>query len=95
MPDSDGSYYLDLTVTIPIVKTVSLSVHAGKQGFEGTGNDALFGYEDYRGTVSYGFGTGWSLSGTYTHSTAEDAGYTVLGRNIGDDQFLIGISRAF
>jgi uncharacterized protein (TIGR02001 family) len=95
VPNSDGSYYLDLTVTIPIAKTVSLSVHAGKQGFEGTGNDALFGYEDYRGTVSYGFGEGWSLSGTYTHSTAEDAGYTVLGRNIGDDQVLIGINRAF
>jgi hypothetical protein len=32
---------------------------------------------------------------TFTTTDAEDAGYTVLGKNLGDDQFVAGISRSF
>jgi uncharacterized protein (TIGR02001 family) len=92
---SDGSSYLDLTVTIPLPRSISLALHAGHQSFEGAGNDALFGYEDYRATMSYAFGAGWTASVMYSQSTGKDAGYTVLGRNIGDDQVAISISRTF
>lgn len=101
--DSEGGSYLDLTVTIPLPENFSLALHAGQQTFEGastyallsgTDNDALYSYEDYRATVSYAVADGWTASATYTHTTAEDAGYTVLGKNLGDDQFVIGIARA-
>jgi uncharacterized protein (TIGR02001 family) len=92
--NSDGSTYLDLTVTVPLPQSFSLALHAGQQKFEGAGNDALFGYEDYRASVSYAFADGWTATGNYTHSTAKDVGYTILGENIGDDQLVFSVSRS-
>jgi len=98
--DSEGSGYVDLAVTIPLPASFSLVLHAGQQSFEGTGtaallagtdNDGLFGYEDYRATLNYGFADGWTASATYTTTNAKDAGYLVGGRNLGDDQVVIGL----
>ena len=61
----------------------------------GTTNDALYSYEDYRATLTYALGRGWTTSLTFTTTNAEDAGYTVLGKNIGDDQVVVGIARTF
>jgi uncharacterized protein (TIGR02001 family) len=102
--NSDGSYYLDLAVTIPFAEVWTLALHAGQQTFEGastpallagTDNDALYSYEDYRATLSFAFGSGWTATTTITSTTARDAGYTVLGENLGDDQFVLALSRVF
>jgi hypothetical protein len=102
--NSDGSYYLDLAVTIPLAESWTLALHAGRQTFEGasrpaalagTDNDALYGYEDYRASLSFAFGEGWTATTTLTTTTARDAGYTVLGENLGDDQLILALSRAF
>jgi len=42
-----------------------------------------------------GLGKGWTASLAYTTTTAKDAGYTVLGKNLGDDQVVVGIARTF
>jgi uncharacterized protein (TIGR02001 family) len=98
--DSEGSGYLDFTVTVPLPASLSLVLHAGQQAYEGastaaalagTDNDALFGYEDYRATLSYPFATGWTASATYTTTNAKDAGYLVRGHNLGDDQIVIAL----
>jgi uncharacterized protein (TIGR02001 family) len=102
--DSEGSDYLDLTVTVPLNDRFTVAAHAGRQSFKGsstaaenagTTNDALYSYDDYRATLIYSFGGGWSTSLTFTTTNAEDAGYTVLGKNIGDDQVIVGIARSF
>ena len=102
--DSEGSDYLDLTVTVPLNDRFTAALHAGQQNFkgastyaqlQGTTNDALYSYEDYRATLNCGLGKGWTASLTYTTTTAKDAGYTVLGENIGDDQVVVGIARTF
>ena len=103
--DSTGSDYLDLTVTVPLNDRFTAAAHAGTsvvQGREhlrpssqGTTNDALYSYEDYRATVNCSLGKGWTDSLTYTTTNAKDAGYTVLGKNIGDDQVVVGIARTF
>ena len=93
VPDSDGSSYLDLTVSIPLPQSFALALHAGQQKFAGSTNDDLLGYEGYRATVSYGLSSGWSAAATFTHSTAKDVGYTILKENIGDDQFVFAVSR--
>jgi uncharacterized protein (TIGR02001 family) len=102
--DSEGSDYLDLTVTVPLNDRFTVAAHAGRQKFkgastyavlQGTTNDALYSYEDYRATVNCSLGKGWTASLTYTTTTAKDAGYTVLGENIGDDQVVVGIARTF
>ena len=101
--DSSGSQYLDLTVNVPLNDQFSLAGHAGRQHFTGastaarlagTSNDALYTYDDYRVTLTYTLPHGWSTAATYTTSTARDAGYTVLGKNLGDDQFVISIARS-
>lgn len=102
--NSDGSFYLDLSVTIPFAEAWTLALHAGQQTFEGastaaalsgTDNDALYSYEDYRASLSFAFSEGWTATATLTSTTARDAGYTVLGENLGDDQFILALSRVF
>jgi len=98
--DSEGSRYLDMTLTIPLPASLSLVLHAGQQTYDGastaaqlagTDNDSLFGYEDYRATLNYGFANGWTASATFTTTTAKDAGYLVRGSNLGDDQVVIAL----
>ena len=102
--DSDGSDYLDLTIAVPLNEKLSLAAHAGRQRYTGastaarlagTNNDALYTYEDYRATATYVLAPGWSALASYTHATARDAGYTVLAKNLGDDQVAIGLTRSF
>ena len=102
--DSEGSDYLDLTVTVPVNERFAIALHAARQSFagtstyaelQGTTNDALYTYDDYRATLTYTFAPGWSTLLTYTHTNARDAGYTVLGKNIGDDQLVLGVTRSF
>jgi uncharacterized protein (TIGR02001 family) len=102
--DSKGSDYLDLTVTVPLSDRLSVTAHAAHQGFTGastaarlagTTNDALYSYDDFRATLNYAFAQGWSALLTYTHTNARDAGYTVLGKNLGDDQVVLGVARSF
>jgi uncharacterized protein (TIGR02001 family) len=102
--DSAGSDYLDLTVTVPLNEKLSVAAHAGHQRYTGastaarlagTSNDALYTYDDYRLTLTYNFASGWSALLTGTHTNARDAGYTVLGENLGDDQLVVGIARSF
>lgn len=102
--NSDGSHYLDLTVTLPLNDRLTLVGHAGRQRFRGTSayaalqgstNDALYSYDDFRATLNCALGSGWTASTTFTTTNAEDAGYTVRGTNLGDDQFVVGISKSF
>jgi uncharacterized protein (TIGR02001 family) len=102
--DSIGSDYLDLTVTVPLNDRLSITAHAAHQGFTGAStaarlagmtNDALYSYDDYRATLNYAFAQGWSVLLTYTDTNARDAGYTVLGKNLGDDQVDLGVTRSF
>ena len=98
--DSEGSGYVDLTVTVPLLESLSLVLHAAQQTYAGasaaarlagTDNDALFAYEDYRATLNYAFADGWTASATFTTTTARDAGYLVQGSNLGDDQIVIAL----
>jgi uncharacterized protein (TIGR02001 family) len=102
--DSKGSDYLDLTITVPLNDQLLIIAHAGRQGLSGastaarlagTTNDALYSYDDYRASLNYAFAQGWSVLLTYTDTNARDAGYTVLGKNLGDDQVVLGVTRSF
>jgi uncharacterized protein (TIGR02001 family) len=102
--DSVGSHYADVTVTVPLWRTLTGEIHAGRQVFRGVGaaamrlrttNDALYTYTDYRITMTYVIRPGWSASLTHTDTDAPDAGYRVLGRSIGAQQTVIGVTRTF
>ena len=66
--DSEGSDYLDLTITVRLGEKLTVAAHAGRQNFRGasdaavaagTTNDALYSYEDYRACVD--LCSGWRL----------------------------------
>lgn len=81
-------------MTVALPQSFSLGLHAGSRSSD-TGNDALSGYEDHRAWLSYTFAGGWTAAAAYTHSMAKDVGYTILGKNTGNDQCMLAISRAF
>ncbi len=97
--DSSGSWYADLTGNFELPHDLLLTLHAGHQEYtgdnSGTSNDSLFTYEDYCGILSHTIGDGFSLGLCYTHTNARDAGYTIRGDNIGDDQWALSLSKSF
>lgn len=97
--DSSGSWYADLSGTFPLPQDFTLLLHAGHQDYAGdiggTSNDSLYSYSDYSAAISRTFGEGLALGVTYSHTNARDAGYTILGDNIGDDQWVLSLTKSF
>ena len=101
---SVGSSYLDLTVTAPLGRVLSATLHAGRQAFRGgnavteslgTTNNDLYSYNDYSAGLTASFGKSWSASLAYSTTTARDAGYVVQGRNLGSPHLAFGLVRTF
>jgi hypothetical protein len=78
-----------------IVFQFTVTAHAARQIYASTSNDALYTYDYYRATLSYALAQGWSAQLTYTSTNARDEGYTVLGKNLGDDQVVLSVARSF
>lgn len=88
--DSRGTWYLDVTATVPLgdfvpaLNGVSLIAHYGKQEYDGTdprnaggrSNDTLFSYEDYKIGLTYALPQGFIVGAYYTDtSSANPLGY--------------------
>jgi uncharacterized protein (TIGR02001 family) len=84
-PDSDGTWYLDLSASIPLGATgVTLGLHYGKQEYDGdvpgtsTSYDSFLSYEDWRVSVAYDLGkafkvlTGVEIGAMYTDTGGAD-----------------------
>lgn len=101
---SVGSSYLDLTVTAPLGEAVSATFHVGRQAFRGgnvlteslgTTNSGLYTYDDYAAGLTLSFGKACNASIAYMTTTARDAGYVVLGRNLGSPHLIAGLTHTF
>lgn len=87
VPDSDGTWYLDLSAAVPIADTgITLGAHYGIQRYDGTSaglsNNDLYSYDDMRVSIAYDLGkatsvlTGTELGVMYTDTFgANDVGY--------------------
>lgn len=102
--DSKGSHYLGLTVTVPLMQSLEMEAHAGRQVFTGanvaarlagTTNGELYDYDAYQLTLTYALANGWSAQLAGTHTTTSDAGYLVKGTNLGADRVIASLSRSF
>ena len=106
--DSRGTWYLDLSASVPLGDTgFTAFAHWGKQEYDGTdprnaggaSNDSLFSYEDWKVGVSYAVPSGvlkdLNIGAYYTDTNANDAGYTINGKNIGDSQFVVYVQKFF
>jgi len=76
VPDSRGTYYLDLTASVPLGATGLTAVaHWGKQKYDGhpagqaLNNDALFSYEDWKLGLSYALPKDFTIGVFYTDTS--------------------------
>lgn len=96
--DSRGTYYADLTANIPIVDKLTGVLHYGIQEFDGATNDVVASYKDWKIGVNYAlpksFTLGAFFTGTDMTATQESFYTTPSGKELGDNQFVISISRA-
>ncbi|MBK7642427.1 MAG: hypothetical protein IPJ19_05175 [Planctomycetes bacterium] len=97
--NSAGTWYADLSASFEISEALTLGLHAGHQEYTGSNggnsNDSLFSYSDYSATLTHPLGNDFSLGFTYSHANTKDAGYTILGDNIGESQTFFSLSKSF
>ncbi len=101
IPNSSGTYYLEANGDFPILDTgFILSMHAGRQSFrgiapDGSTNDSLFSYTDYRVGISKDIHK-YILSLAATTTNVKAASYTNLfGRNTAAGHVVFSIYREF
>jgi len=99
---SDGTYYAELNANYPIGETgLTVVAHVGRQEFDGKvnsagiDNDKLYSYTDWKLGLTKSWANGVNIGGYYTDTNAKDAGYTIAGKNIGDNTFTAFIQKTF
>ncbi len=92
--NSKNTYYLDLTAAVPVNDMLTLTLHAGKQKYKGDGND-IYSYRDYKVEIAAAFAKDWSAGAGATDTNAKDSGYTVLGKNLGNNQVYAFLKKTF
>ena len=109
VPESDGTYYFDLTASYPVPNTkLTLIGHYGIQKYTGQipgvalDNDTLFSYEDWKIGVSYALPKDFTIGAFYTDTSGANVlGYGSVGeggvypRNIAKETFTVFISKTF
>ncbi|MBI2297011.1 MAG: hypothetical protein HYU76_13485 [Betaproteobacteria bacterium] len=110
LPNSRGTYYLDLTANVPITKELTLIAHWGKQKYDGQipglaiNNDALASYEDWKLGISYALPKDFTIGFFYTDTSgANNLYYGAVGdvpagpypRNVAKSTGTIYIQKTF
>jgi uncharacterized protein (TIGR02001 family) len=91
-PDSEGSQFLELNLAYPLTEKWTVTGQVAKAKFK---NNSFFDYVVYKLGAVYDFGDGWNAGGYYKDTDAEDAAYTVLGKNWGKARFVGFVSKTF
>jgi uncharacterized protein (TIGR02001 family) len=95
LKNADGSWYAELNANYPIGETgFTINGHVGRQEFKGSGNDVA-DYTDWKIGATKSWSNGVNVGAYYTTTNARDSAYTILGDNIGDDQFTVFVQKTF
>ncbi len=90
--DSDGSWYLEAGVDVPLPYGLTASAHIGRQEFDGSGNDAS-DYTDWKLGLAKGFDNGFELGAFYTDTNNP---FEVAGHDdVGEEEFTVYLSKSF
>lgn len=108
VPDSSGTYYLDLAADLPLGSTgLTLNLHWGSQQYDGQpvgqalSNDELFSYEDWKVGLSYKLPRDFVIGAYYTDTNASPLGYGSLSEggtypdNIADSTATVFVKKTF
>jgi len=102
IPDSNGTYYLEADGDFPLSHAgLDLSLHAGRQVFQGTSrqglsNRSLYSYSDYRIGISRKFLEKYIVSIAITTSSANESVYTNLfGNDVGKTHVVASVYTEF
>ena len=98
--NSDGAYYAELNANIPVAETgITANLHYGYQDYKGSvggvNNNKLYTYNDWKVGATKSWRNGVNLGVFYTGTDAKDAGYTLLGDNIGQDTLTAFVQKTF
>jgi hypothetical protein len=103
--DSRGTYYLDITASVPLGDTgLTAIAHWGKQKFKGSAvpgisNDTVASYEDWKLGLSYALPKDFTIGAFYTDTSmtaTQETFYTTPGgRFLGKGTGTIFISKTF
>jgi uncharacterized protein (TIGR02001 family) len=102
--DSRGTYYLDLSATVPVTDKFNLLAHWGKQKFDGTtagvSNDSFASYEDWKLGVTFALPKDFTVGAFYTGTSmnaTQKAFYTNASDNrmLGKDAFVVYLQKTF
>jgi len=104
VPNSSGTWYLDLAANYPLTEKLNLQAHYGIQKFDGTtagfSNDSLASYDDFKLGLTYALPKDFTIGGYYTVTsmeTTKKAFYTNLSDNrmVGKDAFTVFVQKTF
>ena len=74
--DSRGTWYLDLTASVPLSEKFSLVAHWGKQKFKGETlgvfNDSVASYEDWKIGATYALPSNFTIGAFFTGTDMND-----------------------
>jgi len=98
--NSDGSWYLDFGVNVPIGDTGLTALgHYGRQQFTGStngvSNDDAFSYDDWKVGVNYALPQNFTVGLFYTDTNANEQSYTINNKFIGDSQWVVFLQKTF
>ena len=93
--NADGSWYAELNGNFPMLDSgITANLHLGRQEFSGQGSNA-FDYTDWKIGATKSWSNGVNLGAYYTDTTAKNASYTFLAKNIGDSAFTVFVQKTF
>ncbi len=103
VPNSDGTWYLDLGVNYPMTDKLTLNAHYGIQEFKGStsgiSNDSFASYKDWKLGVSYALPNAFTVGAYYTDTdmnATQTAFYTnSLNRFVGKETFTVFVQKTF
>ena len=103
VPNSDGTYYLDLAANFPVTDKLALQAHYGVQEFKGSTagveNDTNASYKDWKLGLTYALPQSFTV-GAYYSDTDMDATQTAFytnanGRFLGKESVVVFLQKTF
>ena len=90
--DSKGSDFLEANVAWPVMEKLTITGHVGHQKYK---NNNALSYTVYKVGAVYDFGGGLTAGGYYKGTDAEEAIYTVKGKDWSKDRLVAFVAYSF